>query len=608
MKKKILIYVGGILIIFTLYFIYTLRIVKVDEMKVVSNKGKLITDVYSDKSKYNLKENVNITIEMENKLNKNFNGRIDIFYKYLDKQIGEDKVSLEIKNGDKKTINFKWLPPNSDFKGYIIEVYAVEKENVIDKKNSAVDVSSDWSKFPRYGYIANYPEQSKETSAQVIERLNKFHINGIQFYDWQYKHNMPLAGSVNNPAKTWKDIANRDTYGQTVKDYINLSHDKNMMAANYNLMFGAYYNYEADGVKPQWGMYKDPDHEGQDFHPLPSEWASSELYMFNPANPGWQKYIFNAEKQAMKVYNFDVWHVDTLGPRGYIYDYNGKDINLFDTYSGFLNNAKKALGKRIVMNAVNEYGQIEVAKKSDVDFLYAEIWPPDYTNYGVLKTVTDNVNTYTNGKKATVIAAYMNYGIADNIDEFNSNSVKLTDASIFASGGAHIELGDTGMLSKEYYPSANLKMSKSLENDMRKYYDFSVAYENLLRDGLNDSKNEIEIPNFKISADGSANTIWTYAKEKKGFETIQLINLLGVNYSNWRDDLGTCKMPPVKENFKLKYYISQTNIKNVYLASPDMNEGSYSKLKYTKGKDNKGNYLEIHIPKLIYWDMIYIEK
>lgn len=608
MKKKIIMSIGGILIIFTVCFLYALNIVKADETKVIYNKGELINDVYTDKSKYNLNENVNITIEMENKLNKNFNGTIDIFYKYLDKQIGQDKISLEIKNRDKKVISFKWLPPKSDFKGYMIEVYAVQKEKVIDKKNSAVDVSSDWNKFPRYGYIANYPKQTKEKSAEVIERLNKFHINGLQFYDWQYKHNIPLAGSANNPAKTWKDIANRDTYGQTIKDYIKFSHEKNMMAANYNLMFGAYYNYEADGVKPQWGLYKDQGHQVQDSHPLPSTWATNELYMFNPANSAWQKYIFNAEKQAIKVYDFDVWHVDTLGPRGYIYDYNGNDINLFDTYSGFLNNAKKALGKRIIMNAVNEYGQIAVAKNSDVDFLYAEIWPPAYGNYGALKTVTDNVNKYTNGKKATVIAAYMNYGIADKTGEFNANSVKLADASIFASGGAHIELGDTGMLSKEYFPSANLKMSKSLENDLRKYYDFAVAYENLLRDGLNESKNEIEIPNFKTSDDGASNTIWTYAKEKNGYEIIHLINLLGVNYSNWRDDLGICNMPTVKDNFKLKYYIRQTNIKNVYLASPDMNDGSYQKLKYTKGKDNKGNYLEINIPKLTYWDMVYIEK
>ncbi|MDK2814391.1 MAG: dextranase [Thermoanaerobacter sp.] len=36
-------------------------------------------------------------------------------------------------------------------------------------------------------------------------------------------------------------------------------------------------------------------------------------------------------------------------------------------------------------------------------------------------------------------------------------SVRLTDATIFAAGGDHIKLGDTGMLSKEYFPSANLK-------------------------------------------------------------------------------------------------------------------------------------------------------
>lgn len=50
-----------------------------------------------------------------------------------------------------------------------------------------------------------------------------------------------------------------------------------------------------------------------------------------------------------------------------------------------------------------------------------------------------------------------------------------------AAGGSHLELGDTGMLSNEYYPGNSLRISKELEKRVRNYYSFMVAYENFLR-------------------------------------------------------------------------------------------------------------------------------
>lgn len=571
-------------------------------------KGKLIGDVYPDKARYYPGDKVTIKIKLANKLHKDFSGVIYIFYKHLENTIEKEKIQVNLKNNQKKQLDISWNPPKDDFKGYLVEVYAVEGNKVIDSRNTAIDISSDWSKFPRYGYITNFPLQTKEKSLLIIEELNKYHLNGLLFYDWQYKHNKPLAGTVENPDVKWKDVANRDIYGQTVKDYIELAHSKNMMAANYNLMYGGYFDYVKDGAKPEWGLYKDPNHEEQDNHPLPYTWATDRLYLFNPANNDWQNYIFNAEKDAFRVYNFDVWHVDTLGPRGTVYDYKGNPVELSTTYADFLNNAKKALGKRIVCNTVNEYGLIDVASRADVDFLYVEIWPPTRAHYNFLKQTVDNGYNYSDGKKATVIAAYMNYGIADRSGEFNEHSVRLTDATIFAAGGAHIELGDTGMLSKEYFPSAKLKMSESLKEAMRNYYDFLVAYENLLRDGLKESDNKIEIPGVEISNNGSARTVWTYAKQKDGYDVIHMINLLGIEVSNWRDDLGNYSAPPIIKDFKVKYYLKDDNVKNVYLSSPDINDGKVVKLQFRKKEDSKGKYLEISVPELRYWDMIFIKK
>lgn len=48
------------------------------------------------------------------------------------------------------------------------------------------------------------------------------------------------GGYREEPAEKWQDIAKRDVYAKTVSGYIEALHARNMMAANYNLMFGAY--------------------------------------------------------------------------------------------------------------------------------------------------------------------------------------------------------------------------------------------------------------------------------------------------------------------------------------------------------------------------------
>ncbi len=578
-----------------------------DAEKILSSNG-LISDVYTDKSRYNPNDTVNFKIELNNKLKKSYNGVLEVYFKHLNKTIEKKQIKISLNNNEAKTVEFSWKAPKEDYQGYLVEVYAAHGIRVDDHRNTAVDISSTWDKFPRYGYLVEFPQQNVEKTAEIIDRINKFHINGLQFYDWQNKHQQPVPGVPNNIPSSWKDIANRDIYFQTVKDYIDTAHSRNMKAGNYNLIYGAYSDYEKDGIKPEWGIYKDEKHQVQDAHNLPSGWATPSLAVFNPSNKEWQKYIYNEEENVHKVLNFDIFHMDTLGWRGDdTYDYNGNKVNLPNSYTEFINNAKKQLGIGIVFNTVNRYGLEQVAK-SDADFLYSELWPSDFPNYYSFKETVDKGYDLTDGKKNTVIAAYMNYGRANMPGEFNEHSVRLTDAAIFASGGAHLELGDTGMLAKEYFPNKNLTMPETLVAAMRNNYDFLVAYENLLRDGLKDISSKIELNGIKTSSNGIQDTVWVFAKEKKGYEVVQMINLLGMKRAAWRDDGANYEAPTFKKDLKLNYDVKEGNVKGVYLASPDIKGGKSISLKYVTKKESDGEKLQIEVPELQYWDMIYIEK
>ncbi len=564
------------------------------------NPVDILSDVYTDKSRYSPGETVKVMVDLYNLSDEVQTGNVDITLKYINQTITKltpQAVTLNAK--ERNNLTFEFEAPAADFKGYILEANFMKEDTSVDIYSSAVDVSSDWSKFPRYGYLVSYGKKSDVLIDKTILDLSKYHINGLQFYDWQYKHHLPLPLDENgDPLEKWPELSNRDVYSSTVKGYIDAMHERNMMAMNYNLLFGTYDHPEQDDVNLDWGLYTDQNGQNIDFHPLPSDWQSSKILLMNPSDSGWQDYIFNQEDIAITEMGFDGWHVDQLGYRGPRYDKSGNQVDLESSYVEFLQKAKNDLNTRLVFNAVDGYAQSRIARDVAVDFLYQEVWSPK--KYSDLKKIIEDGFRYAN--KSTILAAYMNYEKRDRTGTFNTHSVLLTNATIFASGGAHLELGDTGMLSSEYFPSDNLRMSLDLQSRLRKYYDFLVAYQNLLRDDLTNDMIRVEIDDVTASSLGMRDSVWYFGKAKDNYNIIHLINVLG-NEVDWRDDEQDKKAPQVLENVELKIYTNEP-IKNVLLASPDFNEGLPINLDFKK----EGNYISIILPKLEYWDMIVLEK
>ena len=95
----------------------------------------------------------------------------------------------------------------------------------------------------------------------------------------------------------------------------------------------------------------------------------------------------------------------------------------------------------------------------------------------------------------------------------NLPGVLLCDAAVYAAGGSRLELGNgSRMLHREYYPDDTIPMGEELERQMEKLADFTVAYENLLRDGQEPEEHTVVIEGYPTSPDGQYDTIWTYTK------------------------------------------------------------------------------------------------
>lgn len=604
-------------IITTALLLYVVAIPNYQTVQAGST-GQVITDLYTDKAMYSTGQTVTIYAELKNNTGSTLtNTTITLTYKQLTTTIGTPSTqTFSLNAGATTTLTFTWNPPTTDFQGYMVEAVIKNSSGVqLDSMNTAVDVSSTWTRFPRYGYLGNFSNQSSTVSSDIINQLNKYHINAIQYYDWQWKHHVPLAGTVQQPTASWNDIANRPTYRQTLLDYISAGHAKGIAAMNYNLMYGAYNGYGEDGsgVNNQWALCTDTAYANQWNIGMPGGWACTNIYMFNPGNTGWQGYINGRESDVFAAYPFDGWHVDQLGDWGTMYDYNGNAVTVKNTFKSFLNSAKSALNKTIVFNNVGNYGQIETAG-ANVDGMYTEMWEGNGQNtYYDVKRVIDAGAANTNDTKPVILAGYMNYEYAKTKSDqspgnFNLPGVLLANATIFASGGSHIELGDdTRMLCNEYFPNRNLVMTDTLKKKMRNYYDFLVAYENLLRGGLKNIWSKVTLTGIATSETAEANKVWTFVKTGNGYDVVHFINLLGENSTNWRDTNANYPAPTTKTNVAVKYYYQGT-VNSVAWASPDYENGSSFALSYTTGSDVNGNYVSFTVPSLSYWDMIYIGK
>jgi dextranase len=509
-------------------------------------------------------------------------------------------------------VRLNWQAPDLDYRGYLLEVKLKDSDGaMIDSKTGAIDVSSDWRKFPRYGFLTDY--SGKYDAALYVEQLNALHINALQFYDWQWKHHRPVKGPISNPDPAWQELSGKTVQKAVVNSLIAAAHDRGMVALQYNLIYGAASDFASDGVDAAWGLYDKPNGSQWRFGPFPSSWTTPYLYLFNPANSNWQKYILDREMEVLEAFKFDGWHADTVGDWGVKYGADGSVVDIKSTFRPFLRAARERLGNyQLVMNVVGAKGHTEV-NTSPIDVAYMEIWPWDgIPDYKSLKDIIDTTRAESGGK-SLVVPAYMNYDYAKTKSDqspglFNDPGVLLTEATVMAAGGVRFELGDGGyMLCNEYFPNRSLVMSSTLKVAIQHYWDFLVGYQNLLRDGQNDVRRLISIDSVAVSDSGARNTVWAFAKKGNGHEVLHFINLLGVVHTSWRDTNADQSVPAARKDLWVNVYTT-ARASQAYFASPDHEGGRALPIAVTQGNDVNGPFVRFQLPALAYWSMVWLTE
>jgi dextranase len=488
-----------------------------------------LLDFYPSKGSFSPGEIVTFLIEFEATLPQEITARV--FIQHLAELPVFIEESFHLTKGE-ETVQMQWTPPPGTA-GYSARLGVFSADHVDPlHATTAFDVLTSWTDFPRYGFLTDF-SASRADPDMILKRLARFHINGLQFYDWQYRHDRLLA-----PSEDYVDPLGRAMSLASVRALVDVAHRHGMAAMPYLAIYAASADFWR--VHPDWALY---DQAG---NPIP--FGENFLGLMDPSlGSPWSEHLLAEGARALQEIPFDGLHIDQYGEPKQAWDAEHNPVDLPRAFVDFIQSASDRHPDRTVLfNAVGNW-PIEALTESAVDFMYIEIWPPDVKYQHVAEIVLNAVRRSRG--KAVVIALYLPASRpANNL---------LADAVILACGGTRIELGEEArLLSDPYFPKHE-EILAELESEIRKLYDYAVRNGEWLRPyTLSGAAKETWVegelnPSF-ISTDDS---IWTVARKYPELLVLQLVNLSELDpHQRWDEEHA---LPKPYENIVLRIEMYQ---------------------------------------------------
>ena len=429
--------------------------------------------------------------------------------------------------------------------------------------STAFDLAVSWFGQPRYGYLCDFKPE-RQDSEIAVEELLKFHINGLQFYDWQYRHEQLLPKQA-----LYKDVLGRSLSLKIVRELMNAAQQRGMACMPYLAIYGASRAY--------WRKHQDEALYDADGRP---ELFHDFLGLMNPApQSAWSDHLAGECDCALEKLPFDGLHIDQYGQPHKVFNHSGQPVDLPQAFVAFIDRMKNTHEEKcIVFNAVDNW-PIEALCRSRQDFMYIEIWPPS-VQYTDLLDIIRNAQRLSS-HKPVVLALYIPAAWTAN--------ARLSSALIFAAGATRIELGEGARyLSDPYFPK-HQALSPVLYKNLRRYYDFMVAY----REWLQPSGETIDC---EITAPPDVLTLTNRVGSR---QIIQILNFCQISVPRWDK---RHRSPQILRDTKIMVSLSKAPLR-VFTASADAISPQLQPLPYTYSN----GICSMNLPKLKYWSMLCIE-
>ena len=652
----------------------TARVTPVTEVTEQNLNGDAyLTDPETTKAAYSKTDgDINYSVVVSNPTAETKTMTVNLTLQHASEIIGQDNVDLTLVAGasakvSNLTVASEWLTNNT---GYLVTISVNDKSgNVLSSKRAGLSVEDDWTVFPRYGIVAGSPTDQNsilvknlEAYRKELELMKSMNINSYFFYDAYNEATDPFPEGVDSFVQKWNTWSHTQVDTKAVKELVDQVHKSGAVAMLYN-MISADSNPKNPALPLAALAYNFYDSFGKKGEPMTYTIGDNPTQVYyDPANPDWQKYIAGVMKSAMDRMGFDGWQGDTIGDNR-VTDYEHRNSTdeadshmMSDSYASFINAMKDLIGEKyyITINDVNGGNDDKLAKARQ-DVVYNELWTNGgsvipgrmQVAYGDLKARIDMVRNKTG--KSLIVGAYMEEpGIDYTVPggkatngagkdalagkPLQADATLLVDATVAAAGGYHMSIAALAnanaalnVLQSAYYPTQYLSVAKDTIRKLYNYQQFITAYENLLRgEGVTNSTQSVSTKNAAgeiLSKDAlgvTGNQVWTFAKSGKGFSTVQMINMMGIN-AGWHNEEGYAdnKTPDAQENLTVRLSLAGKTAQEaakiadqVYVTSPDdWATSSMKKAQASLETDENGQpVLVISVPKLTLWDMLYIKE
>ncbi len=500
-------------------------------------------DSYPDKAQYRPGDEGNIVLEIL--ADRDASIEVVIEFKKLHHHLWKEVKTFLIKENTLSKIMVPFQAPVVDWACFGVDVKIRLDNQIVGEQSTAFDVADHWRRAPRYGFLSDF---KKEEIGELtdIETLNKFHLNIIQFYDWMYRHDDLIPSS-----DEFVDPMGRSLSYRVVKEKIDALHKLGMAAMAYGAVYASLKDFHEK--HQDWGLYKN---SGDPYHLI-------NIFYIMDISPGseWNEWIVSEFRKAIEE-GFDGIHMDQYGfPKKALRYVNGIEewVDLSKCYPVLINQTKESLVEvnpevGLIFNNVSNY-PVHTTAKANQDAIYIEVWPP-VIHLRELKGLIDRGRELSVDKQVILSAYLPTFKKDENSNPISAeNGALVTMATIFASGGYHLLLGETNnILTEAYYPSYGT-MRQAFIREVRNYYDFIVRYGKLLYDhsfidlsmtytgGIN---TEITFKGENpFSPNGDLNTVWTIVKQLSRYQIIHMINLVGLEDDYWEHGK---KQRPEKQN------------------------------------------------------------
>ena len=522
-----------------------------------------IVDVWPDRAMYLPGESVTIFVHVHAGHASSATVALSIFH--LDRPVTQLTRDVILTPGDTE-ISFVWAAPQAVPSGYGVEAVLLDAlGNRIDNLATAFDVLAHWTTFPRYGFLSDF-SPGRDDVERTIAALAQFHVNGLQFYDWQFRHDTLVP-----PTAEYVDPLGRTLSLPTIGAFIDAAHKQGMAAMPYLAIYGASADFWRGHLAD--ALY---DAEGQ-----PIAFGEDFLGIMNPAPGGaWAAHLLHECMRTLAALPFDGLHVDQYGEPKVAFDAAGQPVDLPGAFVAFIAALKQVQPDATVLfNAVGDWPTPALATSAQ-DFAYIEIWPPRVTYQDVGQIV--HRARVASGGKPVVIALYLPADRPANI--------RLADALIFSLGGTRIELGEYARLLADPYFPKHQALTSELRAILRRYYDFAVRYGEWLG---------------PVSGAASATAVaapagvQTIVRRSSGWVTVSLINFCGLDAARWDEPH---QEPTPCSDFGVRLPISES-VHSVAWASPDATQPALAPVSWLVDD----GMLQISVPSLRYWTMLAIE-